>query len=194
MYTSTTELKSIPRPHVNLVGTVESGGAVLRTDMQKRSLLTLLFTDIVESTKMIERLGDEAWYHLLMKHNAVVRARLAAFGGREVKCAGDGFFAVFNAAVSAIHCAAGIRSSLQALGMRIRCGLHTSECLVEGSQVNGLAVHIAARIASAARPSEILVSRAVKDLAAGADIVFADGHMQLLRGLSDEHELFTVKA
>jgi class 3 adenylate cyclase len=163
-------------------------------EMFKRALLTLLFTDIVESTKLIEQLGDEAWYRLHMQHNTVVRARLAAFGGREVKCAGDGFFAVFQTPILGIHCAAGIRSSLQALGMRIRCGLHTSECLVEGSRVSGLAVHIAARIASAARPNEILVSRAVKDLAAGADVQFVEGHVEALRGLSGEQELFTVKA
>ena len=117
-----------------------------------------------------------------MQHDAIVRARLAAFGGREVDSAGDGFFAVFDAPARGIHCAAGIRSALEALGIGIRCGLHTSECLVAGSQVSGLAVHIAARIASVARPNEILVSRAVKELAAGADVEFADGHLQPYEG------------
>ena len=194
MHASATDLSSKFWPHLSFAGVVNGGAPVSRTKVLKRSLLTLLFTDIVESTQMIERLGDVAWYTLHMQHDAIVRARLAAFGGREVKCAGDGFFAVFDAPARAIHCAAAIRSALKALGMRIRCGLHTSECLMAGSQVSGLAVHIAARIASAARPNEILASRAVKELAASADVEFADGHLHALRGVSYEHELFTVNA
>ena len=192
MHTSTTDLKLTSSPQLSFAGMAKGGEAGFRTEMLKRSLLTLLFTDIVESTQMIERLGDEAWYTLLVRHDAMVRARLAAFGGREVRCTGDGFFAIFDEPARGIHCAAEVRSALKALGMRIRCGLHTSECLMAGRQVSGLAVHIAARIAAAARPNEILVSRAVKELTAGGEIEFADGHLHALRGLSDEHELFTV--
>jgi class 3 adenylate cyclase len=190
MHALTTDLKSNSLRFADMVrvGTLASHAKRLQ-----RSLLTLLFTDIVESTQTIERVGDEAWYTLLMRHDAIVRARLAAFGGREVDSAGDGFFAVFDVPASGIHCAAAIRSALEALGMRIRCGLHIGECLTTGSQVSGLAVHIAARIASAAPPNEILVSRAVKELVAGAGVEFADGHLHALRGLSGEHELFAVK-
>ena len=194
MHANATDIKSSSRSRFGFAGVVESGARAPLPEKAVRSLVTLLFTDIVESTQLIEQLGDEAWYRLHLRHDAIVRAHLAAFEGREVTCVGDGFFAVFQAPERAIHCAAGIRSSLQALGVRIRCGLHTSECLVEGSEVCGLAVHIAARIASAARPNEILVSRAVKERAFGANVEFVDGHLQALRGLSSEQELFTVKA
>jgi class 3 adenylate cyclase len=192
MYTLVSELKSHFRPRVSLASVVEADASVPPTEMHK-GLLTLLFTQIVESTKMVERLGDEAWYRLQTQHNGIVRARLAAFRGREVKCTGEEAFAVFHEPAQGIWCAAGIRSSFQALGMRIRSGLHTGECLVDGSRVSGLAVHIAASIAAAARPNEILVSRAVKDLTAGGDIKFVEGHLQVLPGLSAEHELFTVR-
>jgi class 3 adenylate cyclase len=191
MYALVTELKSHFRPRVSVASVVERDVPVLPTEMHKRTL-TLLCTEIVEATKMVERLGDEAWHQLQMQHNGIVRARLAAFHGREVKCTDDGSFTVFHAPAQGLRCAAGIRASLQALGMRVRCGLHTAECLVDGSRVSGLAVHTAARIAGAARPNEILASRAVKDLVAGGDIKFAEGHFMRLRGLSDEHELFTV--
>jgi class 3 adenylate cyclase len=194
MHALTTDLMSSPWPHPCFSSVVGAGALALRTVMLERSLQTLLFTDIVESTQMLERLGDEGWYTLLMRHDAIVRGRLAAFGGREVKCAGDGFFAAFDAPARGVHCAAAIRAALEPLGMRIRCGLHAGECLTAGSQVSGLAVHIAARVASAAQPSEILVSRAVKELTAGADVEFADGRLHALRGVSGEHELFTVTA
>jgi class 3 adenylate cyclase len=171
-----------------------AGASVSRARSLKRSRLTLLFTDIVESTQTVERLGDEAWLTLHTRHDALVRARLARFGGREITSTGDGFFAVFQAPAAGIHCAVEIRQSLQKLGLRIRCGLHTSECLVSGYEVSGLAVHIAARIAAAARPNEILVSRVVKEQAADIDVEFVDGHLQALRGVSNEHELFTVQA
>jgi class 3 adenylate cyclase len=192
MYPLAANTKSNSWSNPDFSGVIEPDAPASRTEKLKRSLLTLLFTDIVGSTQMIEHLGDEAWYMLHMQHDAVVRTRLAAFGGREVKCAGDGFFAVFDAPARGIHCAAAIRSALEGLSIRIRCGMHASECLIAGSLVTGLAVHITARIASAARPNEILVSRAAKELAAGVDIEFADGQLYALRGLSDEQELFTA--
>jgi class 3 adenylate cyclase len=181
-------------PHSLFAGVVGANALALHGGMLVRSQRTLLFTDIVESTQMLERLGDEGWYTLLMRHDAIVRGWLGVFGGHEVKCAGDGFFAVFDVPARGIHCAAAIRSALEVLGMRIRCGVHAGECLTAGSQVSGLAVHITARIASAARPNEILVSRAVKELATGADVAFAEGRLHALRGVSGEHELFAVKS
>lgn len=176
-----------PRPSL-------AAASVLRSRSLKRSLLTLLFTDIVESTQIIERLGDEAWLNLYTRHNALVRARLARFDGREITSTGDGFFAVFQAPAAAICCAVEIRASLRKLGLRIRCGLHTSECLLTGYEVSGLAVHVAARIAAAARPDEILASRVVKEQVPDLDVEFVDGHLQALRGVSNQHELFTVQA
>lgn len=169
-------------------------GASSPPEQLQRSLLTLLFTDIVGSTQTVERLGDEAWYALLTRHDEAVRAQLMAFAGREVDSAGDGFFAVFATPRSGIQCAVSIRSALRALGLSIRCGLHASECLTVGSNVTGLAVHLAARVASAAAPGEILVSRAVRDLTSSGGLGFATGRFRELRGLRGLHELFAVEA
>lgn len=134
-------LKSNSSSHLSFAGVVETGASALPAQTLERSLLTLLFTDIVGSTEIVELLGDEAWRVLQMQHDTIVRARLVALGGREVANTGDGVFAVFNAPAQGVYCAAAIRSALKALGLHIRCGLHTSECLIAGSQVTGLAVH-----------------------------------------------------
>jgi class 3 adenylate cyclase len=157
-----------------------------------RMLATVLFTDIVGSTEHATRLGDRAWKVLLEQHYTIVRKALAQFRGREMDTAGDGFFAIFDGPARAIRCACGIRDSIRQLGVEIRAGLHTGEVEQTGDKVGGIAVHIGARVAAAADPSEVLVSSTVKDLVAGSGIHFTDRGMHALKGIPDEWHLFAA--
>ena len=159
---------------------------------QDRVLLTLLFTDIVDSTRCAERLGDEEWARLLERYRAIVRTQLAIHRGREIDTAGDGFFASFESPARAVRCAAVIRTALQAIDLEIRAGLHTGECELVGSKVVGVAVHVAARIAACARSGEIMVSSTVRDLVAGSGLQFKGGEWRTLKGLCDDWRLFSV--
>lgn len=158
-----------------------------------RTLLTLLFTDIVGSTGMVDRLGDGAWRALLARHNAIVRAQLSAFRGKEIDNAGDGFFATFDRPTRAVRCADCIRAELQALGIAIRAAIHTAECETAGGRVSGVAVHVAARMVSVAEPGGIVVSSTVRELVAGSGLEFSDGEWHTLRGLGGRRKLFALK-
>ena len=158
-----------------------------------RVLATVLFTDIVGSTACAADLGDQRWRDLLTSHNAVVRAELARFRGREVKTAGDGFLATFDGPARAIRCACAVRDAVRSLGIEIRAGLHTGECELMGDDVGGIAVHTGARVAASAGPGEVLVSSTVKDLVAGSRLRFADRGTHDLRGVPEEWRLFAVE-
>lgn len=159
----------------------------------RRLLMALLFTDIVGSTRLVERLGDRAWRGVLGRQRAIQRAQLAHVGGVEVDCCGDGLFAVFPAPAIAIACAASIGRALSGLDLSIRAGVHAGECDLEPcGQVSGIAVHVAARLAALARPGEILVSETVKDLVAGSGLGFADRGRRTLRGLSGTRRVFAL--
>ena len=153
---------------------------------------TVLFTDIVGSTLMAAELGDRRWRELLERHNEVVRAQLADFGGREIDTAGDGFFATFDGPARAIRCACGVTEAVRELGLELRAGLHTGECELVDGKVGGIAVHIGARVASLAEPGEVLVSSTVKDLVAGSGIEFKDRGEHELKGISEAWHLYTV--
>ena len=153
---------------------------------------TFLFTDIVGSTARAAALGDVAWRTLLAQHHAVVRRRLAQFRGVEVGTAGDGFFATFDGPGRAIRCACTLRGDVRSLGLEIRAGVHTGEGQIMDGHVGGLAVHIAARIAAEAGPSEVLVSATVKDLLAGSGLTFADRGARVLKGVPGEWRLYAV--
>ena len=139
-----------------------------------RVLATVLFTDIVGSTEHAAELGDRSWTALLAEHHALVRERLERFRGREVRIAGDGFLATFDGPARAIRCACAIRDAVRGLGIEIRAGLHTGEIELAETGVEGLAVHLGARISALARAGEVLVSSTVKDLVVGSGIEFAD--------------------
>ncbi|MDT5058989.1 MAG: hypothetical protein QOE48_744 [Mycobacterium sp.] len=111
-----------------------------------RVLATVLFTDIVGSTRRAAEVGDRDWHSLLDAHDAVVRSHLARFGGREVNTSGDGFLAMFDGPQRAIRCAMSIRDAVQALGIEVRAGLHTGERELRGDDIGGIAVHIGARV------------------------------------------------
>ena len=140
----------------------------------ERVLATVLFTDIVDSTRLAAEQGDRRWHQTLRTHNEVVRGALARFRGREVKTTGDGFLATFDGPARAIRAASTIRAELAGHGLAIRAGLHTGECELLDDDIGGIAVHIAARVLARAQPGELLCSRTVKDLVAGAGFLFTD--------------------
>ena len=139
-----------------------------------RVLATVLFTDIVDSTRRAAEIGDRDWHALLDAHDAVVRAQLARFRGREVNTSGDGFLAMFDGPQRAIRCAMAIRDAVQALGIEVRAGLHTGECEVRGDDIGGIAVHIGARVSALAGANDVLVSSTLRDLVIGSGLEFDD--------------------
>jgi class 3 adenylate cyclase len=148
-----------------------------------RVLATVLFTDLVESTKRAAELGDRRWRTLLEAHHAAVRDQLGRFGGREVDTAGDGFLATFDGPARAIRAACAIRDGVQNLGLELRAGLHTGECELMSGKVGGIAVHTGARVAAQAGPGEVLVSSTVRDLVAGSGIAFEERGEHELKGV-----------
>jgi class 3 adenylate cyclase len=157
-----------------------------------RVLATVLFTDIVDSTRHAAEIGDRDWHALLDAHDAVVRAQLARFRGREVSTAGDGFLATFDGPQRAIRCAMAIRDAVQALGIEVRAGLHTGECEIRGDDIGGIAVHIGARVSALARANEVLVSSTLRDLVIGSGLEFDDRGAHALKGVPGEWHLFAV--
>jgi class 3 adenylate cyclase len=158
-----------------------------------RLLTTLLFTDIVDSTKRAAEWGDRRWRDLLDQHHELVRVQLERFGGREVVTTGDGFFASFPSPTQAVRCALAATDAVDALGVQIRAGVHTGEVEVRGEDLGGLAVHIAARVSAAADPGEVFVSSTVKDLLAGTDLAFGDRGEHELKGVPGDWKLFAVE-
>ena len=159
----------------------------------ERVLATVLFTDIVDSTRTAAELGDQRWRELLEGHARAVREALGRFGGREVKSTGDGFLATFDGPAP--------RDPLRARdprllpsgsGISVRAGAHTGECEVMGDDIGGIAVHIAARVSALAGPSEVLVSRTVKDLVAGSGLEFSERGTHALKGVPDTWELYAA--
>lgn len=160
-----------------------------------RVLVTVLFTDIVNSTVEAAKLGDERWRDLLARHNLLMRAGLGRFRGREVNTLGDGFVAAFDGPARAIRCALAVRDDIRSqLGIDIRAGLHTGECQIESSTLTGIALHIGARVAALADPAEVLVSSTVKDIVAGAGLLFADRGTHTLKGVPGEWRVFAASA
>jgi DNA-binding SARP family transcriptional activator/pimeloyl-ACP methyl ester carboxylesterase len=160
---------------------------------QDRVLATLLFTDIVGSTAKAAELGDRAWHDLLNKHHRLVRAQLARFRGHQVDMAGDGIFATFDGPARAVRCALAIAYGLKALGLDVRAGVHTGEIEQANGGVRGIAVHIAARVAAAAQPGEVLVSSTVKDILAGSGLAFEEPGEHELEGVPGTWRLFSAR-
>jgi len=157
-----------------------------------RMLATVLFTDIVGSTKKSSSLGDRAWGDLLTRHHALVRRQIAHFRGREIATAGDGFLVLFDGPARGVRCGLAICDAVRALGLEVRAGLHTGECERMGDNVGGIAVHIGARIAAQAAPGEVLASSTVKDLVVGSGLTFRDRGSRALKGVEGEWKLFAA--
>jgi class 3 adenylate cyclase len=158
-----------------------------------RVLATVLFTDIVNSTKRAETIGDRAWHDVLDRHNALVRREISRHRGHEVRTMGDGFLATFDGPARSIRCALAINEGVEALGLQVRAGLHTGEVEMADDDLSGIAVHIASRVATMAKPGQVLVSNTVRDLVAGSNIRFHDEGSHSLKGLTESVRLFAAE-
>lgn len=155
-----------------------------------RVLATVVFEDIVDSTRRADAKGDLAWRDLLESHDKTVRRELSRFRGKEVKSLGDGFLATFDGPARAIHCASAIRDSLRGFDVPVRIGLHTGEVELAENDVRGIAVHIASRVAQLGGANDVLVSRTVKDLVAGSGLKFEDFGAHALKGIPEPWQVF----
>jgi class 3 adenylate cyclase/pimeloyl-ACP methyl ester carboxylesterase len=159
---------------------------------QERVLAAVLFTDIVGSTDTAARMGDRDWRDLLERHHRILRVSIQRLGGREVHTAGDGFLATFDSPRRAIECALAAEEAVRAIGVEIRAGVHTGEIELSQGDVQGIAVHIGARISALAGAGEVFVSSTVKDLVAGSGIQFEDRGAHQLKGVPGEWRVFAV--
>jgi pimeloyl-ACP methyl ester carboxylesterase len=159
-----------------------------------RVLATVLFVDIVDSTRHLSERGDRAWRDLLVRFYEILRKEIERFKGREINTTGDGLLATFDGPARGIRCAHAMSVEVHRLGIEIRAGLHSGECELVGDGVAGIAVHIGARVAERAAPGEILVSSTVKDLVAGSGIQFRDRGAHELKGVPGEWRLYAAEA
>jgi class 3 adenylate cyclase len=159
-----------------------------------RVLATILFTDIVDSSRRAAALGDRAWRELLGAHHAAVRRQLDRYQGREVDTAGDGFLATFDGPARAVRCGHAIQQSMRELGLEVRAGVHTGEVELADGKVAGIAVHTGARVAALAEPGQVLVSSTVKDLVAGSGLEFEERGTHELKGVPGEWRLYAVSS
>jgi class 3 adenylate cyclase len=157
-----------------------------------RQVVTMLMSDIVDSTPTAARLGDARWRQTLRDHNRIVRREIERFRGREIDTTGDGFFVAFDSAAGAVHCARAIRDAVQRLELQVRIGVHTGEIETTADGVRGIAIHALARIMAAAGVSQILVSPITKALTEGTDLTFVDRGPHALKGIATPMELFEV--
>ena len=181
------------------IGITANGEAIRRFIGAERTpealdsvLATVLFTDIVDSTKQSAALGDREWAVVRRRHDEIVRAELVRHRGREIKTLGDGFLATFDGPARGVRCARAIADASRELGIEIRAGLHTGEIELEGDDISGISVAIGARVGALAGPSEVLVSRTVKDLTAGSGFTFEDAGEHELKGVPDRWQLYRV--
>jgi len=160
---------------------------------RSRAVLTMLMTDIVDSTKTAGRIGDAAWKQHLAEHNRIVRRLLRRFGGREIDTTGDGFLAAFGSAEAALRAALAIRDALSGAGFHIRAGVHTGEVdLIEDGDVRGIAVHETARIMAAAGSDAVYTSALARALAGASRLGFTSTGSHALKGFEQPVELFRV--
>jgi class 3 adenylate cyclase/pimeloyl-ACP methyl ester carboxylesterase len=158
----------------------------------ERVLATVLFTDIVDSTRSAAAMGDQQWSRLLESHNQMARQLVEKHRGNLVKSTGDGILATFDGPGRAVRCALAFQTATKQIGLPLRAGLHAGEIEMRGRDVGGIAVHAAARVMAQCEPSEVLVSRVVTDLVAGAGIKFAERGSHELKGLPGRWDLFSA--
>ena len=157
-----------------------------------RILATVLFTDIVGSTEKAAEIGDRRWREIVEQHHHILRGLLARHRGKEVDTAGDGFFATFDGPARAVRCAQAAVKAVKPLGIEVRAGVHTGEVEVIDEKIGGITVNTGARVAGAARPSEVLVSHTVKDLVSGSGLTFEDRGEHELKGVPGAWHLYAV--
>jgi class 3 adenylate cyclase len=161
-------------------------------DLDESVLATILFTDICESTAMLERVGDTEWTRIVREHNERIRTVIDRFRGRELATLGDGFLALFDGAAKAVRAAAAMNPAVADLGIHVRTGVHTGEVAVVGGQARGVAVHAAARVAALAGPGEELVSGTTHDSLDGSGLGFEFRGARELKGLSGARAIFAL--
>jgi len=155
-----------------------------------RVLTTVLFCDIVDSTRLAAALGDRQWSAVLSRFHGVAEEKLKLFGGRKLDTAGDGLFASFDGPARAVRCGAALCTAVESLGAQLRVGVHTGECEVFGDKFSGIAVHVGARVAGSAEPGDVLVTSTVKELVVGSGIEFTDLGLRTLKGVPNEWRLY----
>ena len=158
-----------------------------------RTLATVLFTDIVDSTVRAAAVGDRQWRATLDEFDLNVDRLLARHDGVLVKNTGDGILARFAAPAQAVRCATSMVASAKDYGLELRAGLHAGEVELRGEDIGGLAVHIASRVSTMAGPGEVLVTGTVRDLVVGSGIVFDDRGRHNLKGVPDEWQVLAVE-
>jgi class 3 adenylate cyclase len=183
-----------PEPTGRLVSAVHQFVDSLQsTPETDRILTTVLFLDVVASTRRASELGDLAWGQLLGRYLEGARAELTRFRGRLIKTTGDGLLAIFDGPTRAVRCACTLRDRARSLGFEVRAGLHSGECLLKEGDVHGLAVHVAARVCEHAGEGDVRVSNTVRDLSVGSDIRFVDRGGATFKGLEGEWRTFSVE-
>jgi class 3 adenylate cyclase len=158
-----------------------------------RVLATVLFSDIVGSTQILERLGDHAWANVLREHNERIRAAIDRLRGREMASTGDGFLALFDGAAKAVRAGALMDPAVAELGIRVRVGLHTTEVEIVGGQPRGVGVHTAARVAALAGSGEVLVTATTRDLLDGSGFSLEPRGEYELKGLSGARTVYSLR-
>lgn len=179
-------------PFVTLDWTSARTWAVSNDVMGDAEVVTILFTDIVESTATLVRLGDQAWRDGLARHHARMRDHLNEFRGREVKSTGDGLLAVFDRPVRAVRCAQAMAATSRSMGLPMRVGIHVGEVELAGDDARGLAIHTAARIMSLGDADEVMVSSTARELLEGSGIELVDAGEHELKGLPGARKVFRV--
>jgi class 3 adenylate cyclase len=170
--------------HRHFAETDASGG--------RHAVATILFTDIVDSTKTAARLGDAAWRGMIAEHNVSARREIEKYRGREIKTTGDGLLVIFDSPAAGVRAGAAMIEAVAGLGLQLRAGLHSGEIELTASDVRGIAVHTAARVMAAAGPGEVLASRTTRDLAVGSGLEFDPRGAHSLKGLAEPVELYAL--
>jgi class 3 adenylate cyclase len=158
----------------------------------QRVLGAVLFTDIVDSTAVAERLGPMRWRELVGQHNERIQFELDRYRGRLIKTTGDGVLALFDGSERAVRAAAAVCQQAPSLGIEVRAGIHTGEVELVPGDVRGLAVHIAARVAALAGPGQVLLSATTRELVADSGLTFVDAGLHELKGVSGARQLFAL--
>jgi class 3 adenylate cyclase/DNA-binding CsgD family transcriptional regulator len=160
--------------------------------VRDRMLATVMFNDIVGSTRRASEVGDRQWREMLGQYRRLVERELVRFRGRLVKWTGDGVLATFDGPARAVRCALAIRAGTSALGLEVRAGVHTGECEVIADDLAGIAVHLTARVLATAQPGEVITSGTVTDLVVGSGLEFELRGTQVLTGVPGEWRLYAT--
>ena len=178
------------RFEVDFAWTQEQVRSLQAAEDVNRVLATVLFTDLVDSTKRAVELGDRAWRRLIDRHDEVARSEVSRWTGRFIKSTGDGVLATFDTPTRALRCAFDLQHALLRIGLEMRAAIHTGEIELRDDDIGGVGVHVAARALGMADANEVVVTRTVRDLATGTDLGFSPKGSVSLRGIPGRFELF----